>query len=194
MSGISRDVGGSMVEHQPRLLGSQVRFPAGAFAIFFPLLPKLHFQFPSFSLSLSLAQRALHIYPIDYALKNGTNRSIRLNPKLCIEVSGCLTERLRKHTESLHTFGCRKSLVCICNGENLATRYPNAPINRKPPPPPPPGRPLGIWPLRFARGWEIWPQGGLQGWGTLTDASLHCDLRVYRVGLFDHFVCPQVGI
>ena len=28
------------------LLGSRVRFPAGAFAIFFPFLPKLHFQFP----------------------------------------------------------------------------------------------------------------------------------------------------
>ena len=27
-------LGGSMVEHQPRLLGSPVRFPAGAFAIF----------------------------------------------------------------------------------------------------------------------------------------------------------------
>ena len=24
------------------------------------------------------------------------------------------------------------------------------------PPPPPPGRPRGIWPLRFARGWGIW--------------------------------------
>ena len=36
--------------------------------------------------------------------------------------------------------------------------------------------------------------GGLGGWGTLTDASLHCDLRVYRVGLFDHFLCPRVGI
>ena len=32
------------------------------------------------------------------------------------------------------------------------------------------------------------------GWGTLTDASLHSDLRVYRVGMFDHFVCPWVGI
>ena len=59
---------------------------------------------------------------------------------------------------------------------------------------PTPGRPRGIWPLRFARGWGILPQGGFQGWGTLTDASLHCDLRVYRVGLFDHFVCPRVGI
>ena len=38
-------LGGSMVEHQPRLLGSRVRFPAGAFAIF-PFLPKLHFQSP----------------------------------------------------------------------------------------------------------------------------------------------------
>ena len=38
-------LGGSMVERQPRLLGSRVRFPAGAFAIF-PFLPKLHFQFP----------------------------------------------------------------------------------------------------------------------------------------------------
>ena len=41
----------SMVEHQLHLLGSQVRFPAGTFAIFFPFLPKLHFQFP-FLLSL----------------------------------------------------------------------------------------------------------------------------------------------
>ena len=42
-----------MVEHQARLLGSQVQFPAGAFTIF-PFLPKLHSQFPSpilFSLS-----------------------------------------------------------------------------------------------------------------------------------------------
>ena len=31
--GVAR-LGGSMVEHQPRLLGSRVRFPAGAFAIF----------------------------------------------------------------------------------------------------------------------------------------------------------------
>ena len=53
-------LGGPKIEHQPRLLGSQVRFPAGAFAIF-PFLPKLHFQFPFpflpflfLSLSLSL--------------------------------------------------------------------------------------------------------------------------------------------
>ena len=32
----------------------RVRFPAGAFAIFFPFLPKLHFQFP-FPLSLPLS-------------------------------------------------------------------------------------------------------------------------------------------
>ena len=31
-----RKVGGSMVEHQPGLLVSLVRFPAGTFAIFFP--------------------------------------------------------------------------------------------------------------------------------------------------------------
>ena len=46
-------LGGSMVEHQPRLLGSRVRFPAGAFAIFL-FLPQLHFQFP-FPLSLPLS-------------------------------------------------------------------------------------------------------------------------------------------
>ena len=34
-------LGGSTVEHQPHLLWSRVRFPAGAFAIFFPFLPKL---------------------------------------------------------------------------------------------------------------------------------------------------------
>ena len=51
--------GGSMVEHQPRLLGSRVRFPAGAFAIFsvsakaslpiFLSLSPFPFSFPSSS-------------------------------------------------------------------------------------------------------------------------------------------------
>ena len=44
-------LGGSLEEHQPRLLGSRVRFLAGVSAVFFPFLPKLHFQFP-FLLSL----------------------------------------------------------------------------------------------------------------------------------------------
>ena len=52
-----------------------------------------------------------------------------------------------------------------------------------------------------------WPRG----WGTLAEVSLHSDLRVTvsmdqvrranipdvpcpGVGLFDHFVCPRVGI
>ena len=48
-----------------------------------------------------------------------------------------------------------------------------------PPPPPPPRRPWGIWPLRFTRGWRIWPWGGLWGWGALTNVNLHRDLRVY---------------
>ena len=69
----------------------------------------------------------------------------------------------------------------------------NAPISCKPPPPPP-RETTGDLTASLCPGWGIWPQGGLQGWGTLTDASLHCDLRVYRVGLFDHFVCPRVGI
>ena len=43
---------GSMVEHQPRLLGSRVRFPARVIGEFFLFLPKLHFQF-LFPLSLS---------------------------------------------------------------------------------------------------------------------------------------------
>ena len=38
-------LGGSMLEHQPRLPGPRVLFPAGAFAMF-SLLPKLHCQFP----------------------------------------------------------------------------------------------------------------------------------------------------
>ena len=47
-------LGGSMVEHQPRLLGSRIRFPAGTFAIFSVSVPKLHYQFPiPFLLSLS---------------------------------------------------------------------------------------------------------------------------------------------
>ena len=65
-------LGGSMVEHQPRLLGSRVRFPAGAFAIFsvsakaslpisLPLFPflflslPLHFLSSSFPFDLSFA-------------------------------------------------------------------------------------------------------------------------------------------
>ena len=53
-------LGGSMVEHQPRLLGSRVRFPAGAFAIFsVPAKASLPIPFllslsPFLSLSLSL--------------------------------------------------------------------------------------------------------------------------------------------
>ena len=63
----------SLLEHQPRLLGSRVRFPAGAFAIF-PFLSKLHFHFPfllslsssfpfpsPFDLSLALKTRSLHL-------------------------------------------------------------------------------------------------------------------------------------
>ena len=32
-------------------------------------------------------------------------------------------------------------------------------------PPPPSRKPRGNWPLRFARGWRIWPRGGLRGAG-----------------------------
>ena len=39
-------LGGSMVEHQPRLLGSRVRFPAGAFAIFFRFCQSFTSNFP----------------------------------------------------------------------------------------------------------------------------------------------------
>ena len=65
--------------------------------------------------------------------------------------------------------------------------------------PPSPGRPRGsdCFALpgvgNLTTGWGIWPWGGLRRRGTLTDASVHCFLRVYRVGLFDHFVCPQGG-
>ena len=61
-----------------------------------------------------------------------------------------------------------------------------------PPPPPPPGDHRGF--DRFALpGVGNLTRGGLRGRDTLTDASLHCDLHVYRVGLFDHFVCPRGG-
>ena len=78
-----------MVEHQPRLLGSRVRFPAGAFAIFsvsakasLPIslsLSPFSFSFPSssfpflflylsFSLRPSFALKThLRIYPINYS-------------------------------------------------------------------------------------------------------------------------------
>ena len=76
-------LGGSMVEHQPRLLGSRARFPAGAFTIFFPFLPKLHFQFP-FLLSLSLylwpfvcaKKRILCINPIKGEVRTINDRNI----------------------------------------------------------------------------------------------------------------------
>ena len=74
-------LGGSMVEHQPRLLGSRVRFPAGAFAIFsvsakaslpislslspFPPLPfpSSSFPFPSpFDLSFALKNASSHLF------------------------------------------------------------------------------------------------------------------------------------
>ena len=80
-------------------------------------------------------------------------------------------------------------LLWLPNGASA----PYAPINCKPPPPPPPPETMGDLTASLCPGWGIWPQGGLRGWGTLTDASLHCDLRVYRVGLFDHFVCPRLG-
>ena len=43
-----------MVEHQPRLLGSRVRFPAGAFAVFFRFCQSFTSNFP-FTLSLPLS-------------------------------------------------------------------------------------------------------------------------------------------
>ena len=43
-----------MVEHQPRLLGSRVRLPAGAFAIFFRICQSFTSNFPS-PLSLPLS-------------------------------------------------------------------------------------------------------------------------------------------
>ena len=70
--GLKECLGGSMVEHQPRLLGFRVRFPAGAFAIFsvsakasLPIslsLSPFPFSFPSSSfpflfLSLSFSLR-----------------------------------------------------------------------------------------------------------------------------------------
>ena len=88
--------------------------------------------------------------------------------------SGCWPEN------DVHDWYCgtweSRRLFCVCDHE-ICTDQLQAP--GYPPPPPPPGRPQGIWPLRFTLGWGIWPQGGLRGWGTLTDVSLHCDLRVY---------------
>ena len=64
-------LGGSMVEHRPRLLGFRVRFPAGAL-VFFPFLPKLHFQFCCllclpvlFPLPSTFRLRFKRIHPID---------------------------------------------------------------------------------------------------------------------------------
>ena len=64
-------LGGWMVEHQPRLLGSRVRFLAGAFA-FFSFLPKHHFQFP-FLLSL----------PLPYPFPPFLTLSLSLRPFVC---------------------------------------------------------------------------------------------------------------
>ena len=76
--------GGSLVEYQPRLLGSWIPGPRFDTRLgrlrFFPFLPKLHFQFPFpfllpfifLSLSLSLRpfvcakKRILRIYPINH--------------------------------------------------------------------------------------------------------------------------------
>ena len=74
LAGVVACLGGSMVEHQPRLLGSQVRFSAGAFAIFsvsakaslpislspFLSLP-LPFPFPLFDLWFALKNAYSHL-------------------------------------------------------------------------------------------------------------------------------------
>ena len=79
-------LGGSMVEHQPRFLGSRVRFPAGAFAIFsvsakaslpislslspFPFsFPFLFLSHPSPSDLLFALKTHLHIYSTKRSLK-----------------------------------------------------------------------------------------------------------------------------
>ena len=72
-------LGGSMVEHQPRLLGFRVRFPAGAFAIFsvsakaslpIPLsLSPFPFSFPSSSFPLLFLSLSFSLRPFVCAKK-----------------------------------------------------------------------------------------------------------------------------
>ena len=71
---------GSMVEHQLNLLGSRVRFPAGAFAIF-PFLPKLHFQFP-FSFLLSFLFLSLSLSLIFFLYPQGYGKYVPLMQQL----------------------------------------------------------------------------------------------------------------
>ena len=84
-------LGGSMVEHQPRLLGSRVRFPAGAFAIFsvsakasLPIfLPPFHssfflFLFISFPLPFPSTFRLRFKISL-FALIPSTSRRVRFS-------------------------------------------------------------------------------------------------------------------
>ena len=142
----------------------------------------------------STAWNRVRKLPVDFAIyterqtwKKMLSNSLATEIRERVRVQGCLF--LKEQTQP--TLKQRK----MPGTQNTLQAY--APINcmphSTPPPPPLPGETMGIWPLRFA--WEcgIWPRGGLRGWGTLTDASLPCDLRVYRVGLFDHFVCHRGG-
>ena len=76
-------LGGSMVEHQPRLLGSRVRFPAGAFAIFsvsakasLPIslsLSPFPFSFPSSSFPFLFLSLSFSLRPFVCAKKNASS-------------------------------------------------------------------------------------------------------------------------
>ena len=99
-------LGGWMVEHQPCLLGSWVRFPAGAFAIFsvsakaslpislslspFPFFfPSCSFPFLFLSLSFSLRpfvctkKAHLRIYPNNQKFANGRVRHFYTHENMC---------------------------------------------------------------------------------------------------------------
>ena len=76
MAGDIAGLGGSMVEHQPRLLGSRVWFPAGAFAIFFRFCQSFTSNFPLIPFLLSLSTFPSSSFPFPspfdfwFALKN----------------------------------------------------------------------------------------------------------------------------
>ena len=94
------------------LLRSRVRFPAGAFAIFFPFLPKLHFQFPFLCLSSTFRLRlrlTFRIYTNEqefelnlvFCSRRCTSRCLHHQAGPIVSSNGCPTERISAFVDTI---------------------------------------------------------------------------------------------
>ena len=113
-----------MVEHQPRLLGSRVRFPAGAFAIFFRFCQSFTSSFPSplsFPLSFSSSSFPflfLSLRPFVCAL----NLTLRINPFKN-------HFHLARATDTVQVLRCTCSRAVAALQQPLARRRPQAQVH-----------------------------------------------------------------